>query len=354
MASYFRPEIDSLPAYIAGKNPTDPEVIKVASNELPFPTLPGVSAAIASHLGDANRYPDMSNAALRAAIAAFYRVGADNVAVGNGSTALIEKFLVAVATPGAEVVIPWRSFEAYPIAIQVAGARAVKVPLAADGSPDLPALLDAITPRTRAILLCTPNNPTSGALTHTALREFLRAVPSRIPVLVDEAYVDFVEMPDPVRAVDLLHEFPNMITLRTFSKAYGLAGLRLGYALAAPEITTALNAVATPFGVSTIAQAAGIAALQEVAEVERRVGIVKRERANLVRALRALGWDGPEPQANFVWFDLGPATSHFTGLCAAEKIVVRPFAGEGVRVTVAEPEASLRLLRAYRRLRAEG
>ncbi|WP_436800271.1 aminotransferase class I/II-fold pyridoxal phosphate-dependent enzyme [Trueperella pyogenes] len=247
MADYFRPDIANLPAYVAGRNPEDPEVIKVASNEMPFPTLPGVTAALGLHLSELNRYPDMGAVALKEAIAAFHNTSVANVAVGNGSVALIEQFLQAVCVPGAEVVIPWRSFEAYPIAIQVAGGKAVKVGLRNNGKIDLPAMLDAITARTRAILICTPNNPTSCALTHEELRRFLRSVPSQIPVLVDEAYVDFVEMNDAVRGVELAAEFANVISLRTFSKAYALAGLRVGYALGMENLVEGLDKVATPF-----------------------------------------------------------------------------------------------------------
>ncbi|MGV4417284.1 histidinol-phosphate transaminase [Trueperella pyogenes] len=349
MADYFRPDIASLPAYVAGRNPEDPEVIKVASNEMPFPTLPGVAAALGLHLSELNRYPDMGAVALKEAIAAFHNTSVANVAVGNGSVALIEQFLQAVCVPGAEVVIPWRSFEAYPIAIQVAGGKAVKVGLRNNGKIDLPAMLDAITARTRAILICTPNNPTSCALTHEELRRFLRSVPSQIPVLVDEAYVDFVEMNDAVRGVELAAEFANVISLRTFSKAYALAGLRVGYALGMENLVEGLDKVATPFGVNTLAQVAAVAALQERGEVERRVEAIKAERSKLVGALRVLGWEGC-PQGNFLWFDLGAESARFAHLCEREKLVVRTFA-EGVRVSVA-PEASLRLVRSYRSFRS--
>lgn len=349
--SYFRPEIDQLPAYVAGRNPTDPDVIKVASNEMPFPTLPGVEAALGLRIGDLGRYPDMGAAALKQAVAAFHETSVDNVAVGNGSVALIEKFLQAVCGAGAEVVLPWRSFEAYPIAIQAAGGVAVKVPLRG-GAINLPAMLDAVTARTRAIMICTPNNPTSSALTHDELHRFLRSVPASIPVLIDEAYVDFVEMEDPVRGVELVREFPNVVTLRTFSKAYGLAGLRVGYALGATDVVAGLDKVATPFGVNALAQVAAVAALQQRGEVERRVGVIKAERAKLVSALRALDWEGGAPQGNFLWFDLGEDAERFAAACGREKIVVRTFPDDGVRVTVATPEASLRLVRAYRAFRA--
>ncbi|MDP9806489.1 histidinol-phosphate aminotransferase [Trueperella bonasi] len=349
--TYFRPELSQLPAYIAGRASTDPEIIKVSSNEMPFPTLPGVEAVIAARIGDLNRYPDMGNGVLREAIAAYHKTSVANVAVGNGSTALIEKFLTAICTPASEVVMPWRSFEAYPIAIQVAGGTPVGVPLRADGKPDLAAMLDAVTPKTRAILVCTPNNPTGAALTHDELHRFMRAVPREIPVLIDEAYEDFVTMNDPVRGLELVRQFPNAVSLRTFSKAYGLAGIRVGYALGVEDIVLGLDKVATPFGVNMLAQAAAVAALQVRPAVDQRVAAIVAEREKLMTALRALEWNGPDSQANFVWFELGEGSERFARHCAEEKIVVRTFADEGVRVSVAEREASLRLLRAYKKFR---
>lgn len=351
-SDFFRNDLASLPAYVPGAPAQDDSVIKVASNEIPFPTLTGVEAVLSAGIGELNRYPDMASTKLREAIAAYHKVSIDSVTVSNGSTALIEKFLDAVCEPGTDVVLPWRSFEAYPIAIQVAGARPVKVPLRDDGAPDLRAMVSAITPETRAIVVCSPNNPSSGASTHAEMLAFLRDVPANIPVLLDEAYRDFAVMDDPIRGVELVAQFPNLISLRTFSKAYGLAALRIGYAISSPSIARGLAAVATPFGVNTLAQKAAVAALQQRPEVDRRVDIITANRSKLVSALRALGWDGPEPQANFVWFETGDRTAEFNALCLAEGIIVRAFDGEGVRVSVAEPEASLRLVRAYEKFRA--
>lgn len=350
--SLFRPDLSTLPAYVAGK-PAPANSIKVASNELPFPTLPGVQAAIASSIGGLNRYPDMSTRRLTEAIAAYHHVETSMVSVGNGSVALIQEILHAVCTPGAEVVFPWRSFEAYPIAVQLAGGIARPVPLRSDGSCDTRAMIDAITPRTRAILLCTPNNPTGSALQHDDVVSFLNQVPENIAVLLDEAYVDFVTAPGAVDGITLANEYPNLFSLRTFSKAWGLAGLRVGYAVANAQTSAQLRTALTPFEVNTLAQVAGCAALEERAEVERRVKVVVEERDKLLAALRAQGWKVPASQANFVWFPLGPRSEAFTEVCARHGIVVRCFAGEGVRVTVAEPEASLRLLRALEEFRVE-
>lgn len=346
-ATMIHEYIMQLPAYVAGKASQDPAVIKVASNEMPFPTLPSVQEEISSRISGLNRYPDAAMVSLTAHIAREIDVPEESLCIGNGSVALIEKILADVSGPGSEVIIPWRSFEAYPIAVQMAGAETIRVPLRADGNCDLAAMLAAVTPTTRAIIVCTPNNPTSAALTHNELHDFIQQAPKNVPILLDEAYIDFVQMEDPVLGIELVREFPNVLCLRTFSKAYGLAGLRCGYVVAEPSIAHALNSSNTPFGVNTLAQVAAQAALRERPEVNRRVGIIQSEREKLVTALRSLGWKGPEPQANFVWFELGKHSQSFDKMCSKHGIIVRTFKGEGTRVTIAEAEASQRLIAAY-------
>lgn len=345
--SFIRQNIATLPAYVAGKNSADPHVLKVASNEMPFPTLPGVHKALCEHLANLGRYPNASVTELTSALAQYHQIPEEMLTIGNGSVALIEKIVADVAASGDEVIMPWRSFEAYPIAVQLADARAVQVPLAPDASCDFEAMLDAVTEKTRAILVCTPNNPTGGAAAHTQLSDFIERVPSSIPVIIDEAYVDFVRMSDPVRGIELAQKYPNAIVLRTFSKAYGLAGLRIGYAISESKVTAALRASNTPFGVNTLAQVAAKAALAERSEVDRRVNMIVQERENVQARLRELGWSGPESQANFVWFDYGAMSEIFDDICLKHGIIVRTFKGEGVRVTIAEPEANQRLIEAY-------
>ncbi|MFC2608375.1 MAG: histidinol-phosphate transaminase, partial [Peptidiphaga gingivicola] len=341
---WFRPEILGLPAYVPGKKGANTDVVKLSSNENPFPALPAVQAAVSAAVGDLNRYPDMFATGLVHDISWFHKWVDDGVVVGNGSTSLIEKILQAVVTPGGEVVLPWRSFEAYPIAVQAAGGAAVKVPLNADGSHNLPGLLSAVTERTRALLLCSPNNPTGVALKHTDLAAFLAKVPERVPVLLDEAYIDFVDMDDAVRSDELLREHPNLIVLRTFSKAYGLAGIRVGYGLGHPEMIAGLRAIGTPFGVNALAQIAASAALHSQEEVRARCGVIVQERKNLVAALAAHDIAVPASQANFVWLaGFGEALEN---ACLDEGVTVRRFGQEGVRVSVGETEGSLRLLRA--------
>lgn len=348
---WFRPEVLALQAYVPGKKGSRPDVIKLASNETPFPTLPQVQAAIMSHLGSLNRYPDMAATTLISDIAAFCEWPDDAIVVGNGSTALIEKILQAVVVPGGEVILPWRSFEAYPIAVQSAGGIGVKVPLMRDGGHDLRTMAKAIGPRTRAILLCSPNNPTGVALTHAEVADFLSKVPPTIPVLLDEAYIDFVSMPDPIRTRALLQEYPNLIALRTFSKAYGLAGVRCGYALTSAPMAAGLRAISTPFGVNALAQAAASAALRSLVLVRQQVGVIQSEREKFLAALHVQGWEVPASQANFVWLELGDDCVRFEELCDEEGVTVRRFGTEGVRVTIGEPEGSLRTLRALERLR---
>ncbi len=341
--TFFRPAVDALPPYVPGKKSDDPRVIKLASNELPFPTMPAVQAAIEGRVSSLNRYPDMAGTGLVADIAETVGVSPDQVVVSNGSVAMIEKVLTAVCSDGAEVVLPWRSFEAYPIAIQIAGGRAVTVPLRPDGGHDIEALIAATGPDTAALMLCSPNNPTGVALTHAEVERVLSAVPDTVPVLLDEAYIEFVEMDDAVRSVELLANHENLIVLRTFSKAYGLAGLRVGYALASPRLAAGLRAVATPFGVNELAQVAAAAALRCLPEVRDRVEAIKAERTRVTEALASLGYDIPTTQANFVWFETEDTDSL---VAAAERhlITVRPFKGEGVRVTIAETEGNDRLL----------
>lgn len=343
---WFRPELLSLPAYVPGGVVEDPEVVKLASNELPFPPLKQVQAAIQSELGGLNRYPDMFATGLRADLARFHDWDG-GIVIGGGSTALIEKIMQAVVRPGREqVVYAWRSFEAYPIAVQAAGGMSVQVPLADGGAHDLEAMLAAVSEQTAAVMLCSPNNPTGVALTHSEVEAFLERVPTSAPVVLDEAYIDFVDMDDAVNSRALLDVYPNLVVLRTFSKAYGLAALRCGYALCSSEFATPLGAIMTPFGVNALAQAAARAALASQIQMRGNVEWVIAEREKLLGALAEMGIDVPRSQSNFVWFDFGEKTADFVAACEAEKLRVRAFGNEGVRVTVGEASGTQRLLRA--------
>jgi histidinol-phosphate aminotransferase len=219
------------------------------------------------------------------------------------------------------------------------------VPVTAEGRHDLDAMAAAITDRTKVVLVCTPNNPTGPAVGQAELDAFLAQVPEHVLVVVDEAYVEFVRMDDPVDGLATYRRHENVVLTRTFSKAYGLAGFRVGYAVAPAPIAAALRAVALPFGVSTIAQAAAVASLERQEELLERVESIVAERDRLLTGLREVGWPVPEPQGNFVWFDLGERTLDFAAAADEAGITVRPFAGEGCRVSVGEPEANDRVVR---------
>jgi histidinol-phosphate aminotransferase len=317
---------------------------KLSSNENPYPPLPGVIEAAHRAVDVMNRYPDMGNTALYAALADRLQVPVGDLAAATGSVALIYQLLAAFCEPGDEVVHAWRSFEAYPIAIAAAAATSVAVPVTAGGRHDLDAMAAALGPRTRCVMVCTPNNPTGPAVTQAELNAFLAAVPDDVLVVVDEAYVEFVRMADRVDGLATYRAHPNVVLFRTFSKAYGLAGFRVGYAVAQEGVAAALRAVSLPFGVSGVAQAAAIASLEAEAALMERVDALVVERDRVYAGLREAGWAVPEPQGNFVWFALGERTAEFSDAADELGIVVRPFAGEGARVSIGEDEANDRLL----------
>jgi histidinol-phosphate aminotransferase len=241
------------------------------------------------------------------------------------------------------VVYAWRSFEAYPIAVAVTGARSVQVPLDAEARHDLDAMADAITDRTKVVVVCTPNNPTGPAVRRDELAAFLDRVPSHVVVVVDEAYREFVRPGEGavggelVDALELAGGRDNVVVMRTFAKAYGLAGFRVGYAVAPEPIAAAIRACALPFGVSSVAQAAAIASLERADALLERVDALVAERTRVVDALREQGWRIPDAQGNFVWLELGDHTVDFAAAADAAGVMVRPFAGEGVRVSIGEP-----------------
>jgi len=337
----LRRALADLPPYVPGaRAAVGAAAYKLSSNENPFPPLPSVVAAIVDGAADANRYPDMFATELTEAIAHRLGVVPESVVAGTGSVAVLGHVLTAVCEAGDEVVLPWRSFEAYPIAVTLAHAQQVRVPVRADGRLDLPAMAAAVTDRTRVVLVCTPNNPTGPSVRDDELRAFLAAVPRDVLVVLDEAYVEFVRDPLAPDALALFAEHPNVVLLRTFSKAYGLAGLRVGYAVARPRLAVAIRAASTPFGVSHVAQLAALASLRAEPELLTRVEAVVNERARMLAALHAQGWDVPDSQANFVWLPLGERATSFAERCAHAGVLVRPFAGDGVRVSVGEREAT--------------
>ena len=343
----LRDALDRLPAYVAGRPPSgraDLAPFKLSSNENPYPPLPGVLDAIAAAAVSTNRYPDPSAGALVDALAQRFGVPRDHVALGTGSVGLLQQVVQICAGVGDEVLFAWRSFEAYPIMTIIGGASAVQVPLAPDQTHDLDAMADAITERTRLIFVCTPNNPTGTVVHQGDLDRFLARVPDDVLVVVDEAYVEFVRDPNAVRGVDTYRDRANVMVLRTFSKAYGLAGLRVGFALAHPVVAHALRQTAVPFGVSSIAQAAAIASLAAEDALLARVDALVIERTRVSEALAAQGWQLPPSEANFVWLRPGDRLGALVEACEAVTLSVRRYADDGVRVTIAESEANDRFL----------
>ena len=339
--------VSRIPAYVAGKPPLARPGLttyKLSSNENPYPPLPGVVEAATRAAEQMNRYPDMGNTALYEALADKFGIAADDLALATGSVALIYQLVQAFCEPGDEVVYAWRSFEAYPIAVTAAGARNVQVPVLPDGRHDLDGMGKAITDRTKVVLVCTPNNPTGPSVTQTELDDFLARVPGHVLVVVDEAYVEFVRMGDAVNGVATVRAHDNVVSTRTFSKAYGLAGFRVGYAVAPQPIATALRAVSLPFGVSNVAQAAAVASLRAEPELLERVESLVAERERVVKGLADAGLTIPEAQGNFVWFAAGDRTLDLAAAADELGIVVRPFAGDGARISIGEPEANDRII----------
>lgn len=354
VAPYIRPDLEHVPAYVPGK--TVPGAIKLASNEIAQGPLPGVLESAAAAAAGANRYPDNGAVELRDELAKLTGVTPENIQVGCGSSSLCLGLAQITCEPGDEVLMPWRSFESYPIVAQVVGAMPVQVPLTADHRHDLDAMLAAITDRTRLIFVCNPNNPTGTTISRDDLRAFLQRVPPHIVVGLDEAYFEYHRTNkatgDRVDGVEITREFPNVIALRTFSKAYGLAGLRVGYAIGDPAIITALSKVHIPFSVNSVAQAAAIASLDAGDELLARTETVVAERSRVREALLAAGYDVPPSQSNFVWLALGDDAAPFAADAAAAGLIVRAFAGDGVRVTVtdrAEDDAFLDFATKWRR-----
>jgi histidinol-phosphate aminotransferase len=340
----LREALAAVPAYIPGKRAAPRHAgdaaYKISSNENPYPPLPSVLEVVAHAAREMNRYPDMAVTELTDAIAKSIGVPPEHIATGTGSVGVLGQVIDATCNPGDEVIYAWRSFEAYPIVVAIAGAVSVQVPLDANARHDLVAMAAAITPRTRLILICTPNNPTGPVVRQDELDAFLDTVPGDILVVLDEAYIEFVTDGSSLDAVATYAERPNVAILRTFSKAYGLAGLRVGYGVAHEPVAQALRKTALPFGVSTIAQQAAIASLAAFDELKVRVDALVAERVRVLTALRHQGWHVPDTQANFVWLPLGADTAAFGEAAAAAGLVVRSFPGEGARCTIAETEAN--------------
>ena len=349
-APTLRPAISALTAYVPGRRSTSALVAALAANESHLGPLPSVVAALATAALRVNRYPDNAVTDLRTRLAVDLDVDPAEIAVGAGSAGVLQQIISSLCDHGDEVVHAWRSFEAYPILVAIAGANARPVPLRPDGRHDLPAMADAVTERTRLLILCSPNNPTGAVIDRPELARLLADVPARVLVVVDEAYVEFAGAGGP-DTLGLLRSHPNLCVLRTFSKAHGLAALRVGYAVAAAPVAAGIRGTATPFAVSDLAQVAALASLNAAEQLDERVRYVIAERDRLIGAARRAGWDAPDSHGNFVWLPMSPGVrARLVDALTAADILVRAYPGpdEGVRVTVADRPSNDRVLTVLR------
>jgi histidinol-phosphate aminotransferase len=341
----FRSVLDEYVAYRPGKVARSPEgrSYKLSSNESPYGPLPSVRGVIADAAGLVNRYPDNGCTALIRAIAGHYGVPEEHVAVGCGSVGVTQMLLESIGEPGVEVVYAWRSFEAYPTLADLSGVTSVRVPLT-DETHDLKAMGDAITDRTRLVFVCNPNNPTGTVVHRDELEAFFDRVPDNCLIVLDEAYQEYVRDPEVPNGLELYGDRPNLAILRTFSKAYGLAGLRIGFMVAPEPIAQQVRKTYLPFSVNSVAQAAAIASLAAEDELLARVESTVKERGRVYAALKSQGWKAAPTEANFVWLRLDEDTMAFSAACDAAGVSVRPFAGEGARISIGSPEENDALL----------
>ncbi len=350
MTIEFNARLESIPYYPAADAYGDGrELVLLASNETPFAPAPAVREAIVARVGSLNRYPDPEKSELRARIAARCGVDASMVTVGNGSCEILLAAAQALLEPGAEVVFAWPSFSVYPQLAALTGAREVRVPLDGDQRHDLAAIAREVTAATRLVLVCNPNNPTATALPVAAIDAFVAELPRHVCVIVDEAYVEFSTLQDPDESIDLVRRHPNVVLLRTFSKVYGLCGLRCGYAIGPESFRVACEKVRQPFTVNALAQAAATVAIDLQEEVERRVEQTAVERLHVVEELRARGLPVADSEANFCWVGLGGRDDRL--VCdelARQGVIVRAGSALGgpghLRVTFGTRSENLRFL----------
>ena len=358
MSVTFAEKLARMPGYQAGV-PTGqaPEAIaaggiaQLASNESPAPPHPKVVEAIAAAAAAGNRYPDPDATLLRRRIAERFDTDPARVAVGNGSCEILLAAAEALCEPGAEILYSWPAFSMYPYLAALTGAREIRVPLDDAGTHDLDAMAAEVTAATQLVLVCNPNNPTGTHRPAAEIADFCESLPDHVTVILDEAYAEFQTHDDPDASVDLLAGLPNLVVLRTFSKCYGLAGLRVGYALGSPGFRAAVDAVRQPFSVNALAQAAGAEAILHQDDVARRVESTIAERLRVEEGLRELGVQTSDTHANFSWIDLGEAEEGATVAALAERsIAVRPGTPLGdpghIRVSYGTPEENGRFLAA--------
>ena len=359
MSIQFAKKLAQLPHYEGGMDlerarrlyETD-EVIKLASNESPWGPHPAVVEAISAAAAGANRYPDQYASLLRGRIADRFDYDPAAIAVANGSCEILLAAALALCEPGAELIYAWPAFSMYPQLAPLSGAREIRVPLAGY-EHDLEAMLTEITEATQLLLLCNPNNPTGTYIPSGRVAALLERIPPHVTVILDEAYIELQVVDDPFATVDLLRRFPNLVLLRTFSKVYGLAGLRCGYALGSARFRAAVDAVRQPFSVNLLAQAAAAEAITHQDDVERRVEKLVAERIGVEEELGALGLATAESQTNFSWIDLGEHDeAEVVEALGREGVIVRagtPLGGPGhIRVTYGTASENQRFIEALR------
>ncbi|MER6566249.1 histidinol-phosphate transaminase [Streptomyces sp. NPDC001093] len=329
-----------------------PVLHRLALNESPYPPLPSVREAMRRAVAQAHRYPQFHPDDLTERIAAWCRVPADRVAVGSGSVGVALQLLRAVVRPGDTVAYAWRTFDAYPLLATMVGARAVPVPLSPDGHQDLGALLAALDQRTRVVVLCNPHNPTGSLVTAGALAAFLRRVPRHVIVLLDEAYIEFARDSDLPDTLTFLDAHPNLLVLRTFSKAYGLAALRVGYALGASGLVARIRRQQLPFGINAVATAAVKASLRAESQLRERVDTIVAERERLRGELVSLGWSVSPGHANSVWLATPDPVGEGAAALTDAGVQARHYPGEGLRLTVGTRKANDTVLTALAGLSA--
>lgn len=356
MAIEFSDKIRRLPVYPTAGGYALDGFAMLASNEAPFGPMPGVVEAATEAVVHANRYPDPSNLRLRNALAARYDFDPARIAIGAGSCDILLSAAEALLEPGAEVVYSWPSFSVYPQMAAAANARAIVVPLDEDQRFDLDAMYEEITAATRLVLICNPNNPTGTALPLEQIEAFVKRVPRHVCVIVDEAYCEFSTLGDPDESLALPRRHPNVVLLRTFSKVYGLAGLRVGYAICGDErFRIAIEQVRQPFFCNAVGQAAAEAALLRQDELNHRIEVTIANRLELEEGLRELGLEVAESQANFIWHSLGDGDEQeiLDGL-RERKVLIRSGKALGregwARTTIGTSADTRRLLDALREL----
>lgn len=348
----LRPEILALPAYRQGQ--AAPTGFKLSSNENPFDPLPGVLDAVDAATRTLHRYPNAAAPEVTTRIAVDWGVEPEEVILAAGSVALLVQLTLTAAGPGDEVVYSWRSFEVYPWMTVLPSAVKVAVPNTPDHRHDLDAMAAAITDRTRLVLVCTPNNPTSSIVTAEEFERFMQKVPTDVLVILDEAYAEFVTDPSAVNGRTLVRRYPNLVILRTFSKAYGLAGLRIGYGIGPAEVFAAARIAAMPLSLTDHAQVAAIASLDRGDELRARVADIAARRDAIYDSLVEQGWSTiPRPHGNFVWYPTGEHTERALEIFRDHGIIARAYLPDGIRLTIGEEESVENVLAASAQIMRE-